>query len=152
MALVQMVMPKMGESIMEGTILNWLKKVGDRIEQDESVLEVATDKVDTEVPSTHAGVLKEILVEKGQVVAVGAPIAVISTGGDDDTASNKPSEVKQEVKETPKTPSTQTSTKSVSQEHAKPSSGKFYSPLVLNIAKQENISMSELEDIDGSGK
>src|SRR6478736_3780119 len=123
MALVQMVMPKMGESIMEGTILNWLKKVGDRIEQDESVLEVATDKVDTEVPSTHAGVLKEILVEKGQVVAVGAPIAIISTGGDDETSSSKPTESKQEVKETPKT--TETTVKKASTESSKHASGKF---------------------------
>src|SRR6476619_6696261 len=101
MALVEMVMPKMGESIMEGTILNWLKKVGDRIEQDESVLEVATDKVDTEVPSTHAGVLKEILVEKGQVIAVGAPIAIISTGGEETSSTTTP-EVKPTAKETVK--------------------------------------------------
>ena len=70
MAQIQMVMPKMGESIMEGTILNWLKKVGDRIEQDESILEVATDKVDTEVPSTHAGVVIQILAKEGDVVPI----------------------------------------------------------------------------------
>src|SRR6476660_307647 len=79
MAQAELIMPKMGESIMEATILKWLKKVGDKIEQDESVLEVATDKVDTEVPSTHSGILKEILVEKGQVVAIGAHIAIIAT-------------------------------------------------------------------------
>src|ERR1044071_5247628 len=79
MAQVELVMPKMGESIMEATILHWLKKPGDKIEQDESVLEVATDKVDTEVPSTHAGVLKEILAKEGDVVKVGAPIAVITS-------------------------------------------------------------------------
>jgi 2-oxoglutarate dehydrogenase E2 component (dihydrolipoamide succinyltransferase) len=77
MARVEMVMPKMGESIMEGTVLKWLKQVGDAIEQDESVLEVATDKVDTEVPAIHAGVLQEILVQEGEVVAVGAPIAIV---------------------------------------------------------------------------
>src|SRR6478735_4501797 len=82
MALVEMLMPKMGESIMEGTVLKWLKQVGDTIEQDESVLEVATDKVDTEVPAINAGVLKEILAQEGDVVAVGKPIAIISTGGD----------------------------------------------------------------------
>ena len=86
MALVKMIMPKMGESIMEGTILNWLKNVGDRIEQDESVLEVATDKVDTEVPATHAGILKEILAKKGDVVSVGTPIAIISTEQEDTSA------------------------------------------------------------------
>ncbi len=70
MALIEMVMPKMGESVMEGTILNWLKKVGDTIEQDEPVLEVATDKVDTEIPSTHAGILTEILAQVGEIIPV----------------------------------------------------------------------------------
>src|SRR5258708_2332648 len=86
MASVELIMPKMGESIMEATILSWLKKPGDKIEQDESVLEVATDKVDTEVPSTHAGVLKEILAKEGEIVKVGKPIAIIvteSTAGND---------------------------------------------------------------------
>ena len=79
MAKIEMVMPKMGESIMEGTILKWLKKVGDSIKQDEPVLEVATDKVDTEVPSLYAGVLKEILLPEGTVAAIGAVIAIIET-------------------------------------------------------------------------
>src|SRR6266516_4218479 len=79
MAQVELIMPKMGESIMEATILKWLKKPGDKIEQDESVLEVATDKVDTEVPSIHAGVLKEILAKEGEVVKVGKAIAIITT-------------------------------------------------------------------------
>src|SRR6185436_9107646 len=79
MASVELIMPKMGESIMEATILTWLKKPGDKIDQDESVLEVATDKVDTEVPSTHAGVLKEILAKEGEVVKVGKAIAIITT-------------------------------------------------------------------------
>src|SRR5215510_11173087 len=79
MAQAELSMPKMGESIMEATILKWLKKPGDKIEQDESVLEVATDKVDTEVPSTHAGVLQEILAKEGEVVQVGKPIAVLNS-------------------------------------------------------------------------
>nr|MCU0384121.1 2-oxo acid dehydrogenase subunit E2 [Cyclobacteriaceae bacterium] len=79
MANVELIMPKMGESIMEATILTWLKKPGDKIEQDESVLEVATDKVDTEVPSTHAGTLVEVLAKEGEVVKVGKAIAIIST-------------------------------------------------------------------------
>ena len=79
MAIVEMVMPKMGERIMEGTGLTWLKQEGDTIEADESVLEVATDKVDTEVPATHGGILKEILVKEGDVVPVGAAIAKIDT-------------------------------------------------------------------------
>src|SRR5512138_1346082 len=77
MAKVELIMPKMGESIMEATILTWLKKPGDKIEQDESVLEVATDKVDTEIPSVHAGILKEILAQEGETVKVGSPIAII---------------------------------------------------------------------------
>ena len=85
MASIEMTMPKMGESVMEGTILSWLKKVGDPIDEDESVLEVATDKVDTEIPSTHAGILKEILAQEGDVIQVGKPIAIIEllTEGDE---------------------------------------------------------------------
>ena len=78
MAQVELIMPKMGESITEATVLSWLKKPGDKIEQEESVLEVATDKVDTEIPSTHAGILKEILVQKGEIVLVGKPIAILT--------------------------------------------------------------------------
>ncbi len=148
-------MPKMGESIMEGTILNWLKNPGDRIERDESVLEVATDKVDTDVPATHSGILKEILAEKGQVVAVGTPIAIIETGEEEKEQSTpeevKPAESKPEVvKELPKE---QPAPKTVSTTPLeKPQSGRFYSPLVLNIARQENISMQELDTIPGTGK
>src|ERR1700709_2589924 len=91
MARVQLIMPKMGESITEATILTWLKKPGDKIEQDESVLEVATDKVDTEVPSTHAGILLEILAKEGDVVKVGKAIAIISpeTNGEKSPAAAK---------------------------------------------------------------
>lgn len=155
MALVEMVMPKMGESIMEGTILSWLKKVGDPIEQDESVLEVATDKVDTEVPSTHAGVLKEILANEGDVVEVGKPIAVISTDGADVSAPAKPeAEVVEKaealVAEAVEAHSTSAATPSPALE--KPTSGRFYSPLVLNIAREEGIPMAELEALPGTGK
>src|SRR5258708_12685822 len=104
-------MAKMGESIMEATILTWLKKPGDKIEQDESVLEVATDKVDTEVPSTHAGTLMEILAKEGEVVKVGKPIAILSTEVKEEAAPKvKPSasatkssagKMTKEVKEAP---------------------------------------------------
>src|SRR5258706_8999130 len=96
MAQAELIMPKMGESIMEATILKWLKKPGDKIEQDESVLEVATDKVDTEVPSTHAGVLKEILAKVGDVVKVGKPIAIITA----DSGAEKTKPTAPEVKTT----------------------------------------------------
>lgn len=145
----------MGESIMEGTILSWLKKVGDTIEQDESVLEVATDKVDTEVPSTHAGVLKEILANEGDVVEVGKPIAVISTDGADVPTPAKPeAEVIEKaealVAEAVQAHSASAATPVAAME--KPTSGRFYSPLVLNIAREEGIPMAELETMPGTGK
>ncbi len=157
MALIEMVMPKMGESIMEGTILNWLKKVGDNIAQDESVLEVATDKVDTEVPATHAGILKEILAKEGEVVAVGKAIAIISTGGDDDKPK-VPSTEQQAINTVITNHITEILT-SASALNSVPNPttadiilGRFYSPLVLNIAKQESISSSELDIIKGTGQ
>jgi 2-oxoglutarate dehydrogenase E2 component (dihydrolipoamide succinyltransferase) len=154
MALVDMVMPKMGESVMEGTILNWLKKPGDPIAQDEPVLEVATDKVDTEIPSTHAGTLHEILAKVGEVVQVGKPIARIATGPANDAAAPASDA-------TPDAPEAQAEALVASaaalvatpQEIlAEPATGRFYSPLVLNIARSENIPMPELERIPGSGK
>ncbi len=158
MALVEMVMPKMGESIMEGTILTWLKKVGDTIDQDESVLEVATDKVDTEVPATHAGVLIEILAQEGDVVGVGKAIAVITTEGNENGAT------KGAKKETRKKSSQIVEKKILSEAEviasvasnvkipARTDSGRFYSPLVRNIAEGENIPLIELENISGTGK
>jgi 2-oxoglutarate dehydrogenase E2 component (dihydrolipoamide succinyltransferase) len=155
MALVELVMPKMGESIMEATILTWLKKPGDKIEQDESVLEVATDKVDTEVPSTHAGVLKEILAKEGEVIKVGKPIAIITTDGDSSKSSDAPEAasvkaepVKQAVKETVVSAN---GANGVHHATDYKSSTKFYSPLVKNIAKEENIPVAELETISGTG-
>ena len=148
-------MPKMGESIMEATILSWLKKPGDKIEQDESVLEVATDKVDTEVPSTHAGVLKEILAKEGEVVKVGKPIAIITTdaavrSGTIPETTEPKKETKKSVKEVAEPVVTSTNGASHTAADFK-SSNRFYSPLVKNIAKEENISVTELEAIAGSG-
>jgi len=156
MAQVELIMPKMGESITEATILSWLKKPGDKIEQEESVLEVATDKVDTEIPSTHAGVLKEILVQKGELVQVGSPIAILTVDKEQAEASDTAP-----VAESPKVAS---SAKATAKEMGTPytngknhtlvdykSSSKFFSPLVKNIAKEENISVAELETIEGSG-
>jgi 2-oxoglutarate dehydrogenase E2 component (dihydrolipoamide succinyltransferase) len=157
MANVEMLMPKMGESIIEGTILTWLKKEGDFIEQDESVLEVATDKVDTEVPATHAGILKKILVKVGEVVAVGAPIAIIESVSDSTTISEKPiiepeySSSKEELLSL--SPAQTATVISTFPEAEKPGEDdRFYSPLVLSIAKEEKISKSELSTILGSGK
>lgn len=157
MANVEMLMPKMGESIIEGTILTWLKKEGDFIEQDESVLEVATDKVDTEVPATHAGILKKILVKVGEVVAVGAPIAIIESVSDSTPISEKPiiePEYSSSKEELLSLSLAQTATViSTFPEVEKPGEDdRFYSPLVLSIAKEEKISKSELSTILGSGK
>ncbi len=157
MALVEIIMPKMGESIMEATILTWLKKPGDKIEQDESLLEVATDKVDTEVPSTHAGILKEILAKDGDVVKVGSAIAVITTDSNDSKTASTPV-----ASEEPKKPQSQpqpapVATTSQSNGAGRPvvadfkSASRFYSPLVKNIAKEEHIPVAELETVPGSG-
>jgi 2-oxoglutarate dehydrogenase E2 component (dihydrolipoamide succinyltransferase) len=151
MAKVELIMPKMGESIMEATILKWLKKPGDKIEQDESVLEVATDKVDTEVPSTHEGILEEILAKEGEVVQVGKPIAVISTEKEASKAATPvaPVAAKADV------PHTLVETSGTNGVHHAPAdyknSSRFYSPLVKNIAREENISVAELETISGTG-
>ena len=162
MAQVEMVMPKMGESIMEATILSWLKKEGDRIEEDESVLEVATDKVDTEVPATHAGVLSKILAQEGEVVPVGQPIAIITTDAEEKAGSNGsaspavPEPAPQPVAEPEAVMETTTAapqaTPAAAPAKQATSDSRFYSPLVLNIAREENISMAELETVPGTGK
>ncbi len=147
-----MVMPKMGESIMEGTILKWLKKEGDNINEDESVLEVATDKVDTEIPSTCSGKILKILVKEGDIVKVGKPIAVIETS-EDTSPSNTNSfvdELEKEFKEI-KTDVLSSPQKTISNKEVK-NSDKFFSPLVLNIASRENISLNTLEQIKGTGE
>ena len=142
-------MPKMGESIMEATVLTWLKSEGDTIEADESVLEVATDKVDTEVPSTHGGVLTQILAQDGDVVPVGTPIAIITTDGDVEVPVSAPATETTTIQE--KQPVVAEASAIITT-LKKPVSGRFYSPLVMNIARQEAIDMAELEQIPGSGK
>jgi 2-oxoglutarate dehydrogenase E2 component (dihydrolipoamide succinyltransferase) len=159
MARVEMTMPKMGESIMEGTVLKWLKQVGDTIEQDESVLEVATDKVDTEVPAIYAGVLQEILVQEGQVVAVGAPIAVVETEAANAGASapaapaSNGSAPDAGVAEVPYLPSNDAAPAAQpALNGAEHQPGRFLSPLVLSIAREEGVSMADLEYLPGTGK
>jgi len=145
----QLVMPKMGESIAEATIIRWTKNEGDSISVDETVLEIATDKVDSEVPSPKAGKLIKRLFNEGDVVPVNAPIAIISLEGSAaasaPVSSAIPAEIKQAVEQTEKTIQQ-------TQETITPAPGnRFYSPLVLNIAKAENISMAVLETIAGTG-
>jgi 2-oxoglutarate dehydrogenase E2 component (dihydrolipoamide succinyltransferase) len=151
MASVEMLMPKMGESITEGTVIIWLKKEGDSIEQDESVLEVATDKVDTEVPSIHGGILKKILVKEGDVVAVGAPIAIIETSDSEaQAAPAAKSSPKKEVIQV--APSINTGLLVSTEEPNDTEDSRFYSPLVQSMAKEEQIPSIELSKIPGTGK
>ncbi len=162
MATIEMMMPKMGESVMEGTVLAWLKNVGDSIEEDESLLEVATDKVDTEIPSTHAGVIKEILAQEGDVVQVGKPVCVIETEGDesaqtsDDREAPKAeangSETVKQAEEILETAMATASAGGNGSSIPRTSAGRFYSPLVRSIAKSENISVAELDALPGSGQ
>ncbi len=166
MAQVELIMPKMGESIMEATILKWVKQVGDRVEEDETVLEIATDKVDSEVPSPVSGVLAKILYEEGDTVEIGKAIALIETEGEI-PAEAAPAPAAQETAtpaaKAPATngspqpsPAPQAAVATTAATHTSPSrfgaSGRFYSPLVRNIAKQENISAEELEQIPGTGQ
>ncbi len=173
MADFNLIMPKMGESIMEATILRWLKKPGDMVALDETILEIATDKVDSEIPSPVAGRLEKILFEENAVVPVGTAIAVIATeakAGDSKSNGTPPPPVKQTPPTPPPVPKVQ---EPVFQE--KPSvreleipyvpvatanqksltansSGRFYSPLVRNIAVSEGIPQQELDTISGSGQ
>jgi len=151
MARFELKLPKMGESVAEATITNWLKEVGDKIEADEAVLEIATDKVDSEVPSEVSGILVEQLFGKDDLVQVGQTIAIIETEGDapavkaveEQAFAAEVAEIENTieiVKDTFTTPKDFTA------------SDKFFSPLVKNIAKEEGISIAELESIAGSGK
>jgi 2-oxoglutarate dehydrogenase E2 component (dihydrolipoamide succinyltransferase) len=150
MARFELKLPKMGESVAEATITNWLKKVGETIEMDEAVLEIATDKVDSEVPSEVSGTLVEILFNVDDVVQVGQTIAIIETEGGAVAAT---SEVKSEA---PVALAEVVKTVEAAIETSAPAdfsgSDKFFSPLVKNMAKAEGISLAELETIAGSGK
>ncbi len=169
MATVDLVMPKLGESIMEATILKWHKQPGESIKMDETLLEIATDKVDSEVPSTAAGVVEEILFKVNDVVPIGTIIARIKTSVDSrqsDTQSTVQSTVdsRQPVASQPAVSNQSTAdsrqhaeeaviveTIERKQSSANGSSNRFYSPLVLNIAASEGVSMTELENIPGTG-
>ncbi len=151
MAKIDMVMPQMGESIAEGTILKWLKKVGDKIERDETILEISTDKVDSEIPAPATGVLAKILVEEGKTVGVGTPIAVIETEAAAAAGGNGKAE--QAAEPAPAAPAMAAEAPAAAAGGEVVRAGtRFYSPLVREIAKQENISMAELEAIPGSGE
>lgn len=151
MAKFELKLPKMGESVAEATITNWLKEVGEKIEEDEAVLEIATDKVDSEVPSEVEGTLVEKLFGPDDVVKVGQTIAIIETDGDAPAPAPSSSEDKEEVNtQQAEDMVNQAREAVVSQDFS--SSDRFYSPLVKNIAQEENIGLNELESIQGTGK
>ena len=154
MARFELKLPKMGESVAEATITAWLKEVGDTVELDEAIVEIATDKVDSEVPSEVEGTLVEILFEKDAVVEVGQTIAVIETDGGDFVATEPAPKVEvapQEVEQVEKT--VEAAIEITNTPISKNSdSGKFFSPLVRKIAETEGVSMQELEKLAGSGK
>lgn len=168
-ATVDVVMPKMGESIVEGTIISWHKKPGDRVEMDETLLEIATDKVDTEVPSPAAGVVKELLANEGDTVEVGTPIAVIATEAEAGEAAPSPGAVPAAEPARPEAaapaaaaeevqrPSGNGAVQAPAVQEAGPiprkdSDGRFLSPLVRSIAEKEGVSVHELETVQGTGR
>ncbi|MCM8568196.1 2-oxo acid dehydrogenase subunit E2 [Gramella jeungdoensis] len=153
MAKFELKLPKMGESVAEATITSWLKEVGDTIEMDEPVLEIATDKVDSEVPSEVDGKLVEKLFEADDVVQVGQTIAIIETDAEvEETADIDTEDEPAEAAEVEETVEQAKATASPSTEEDYSDSSRFYSPLVKNIAKEEGISLEELEKIEGTGK
>ncbi len=148
-------MPKLGESITEATITKWLKNVGDNIEMDAAILEIATDKVDSEIPSPVEGIMEQRFFNEGDVVAVETIIAIINTGQEQSTtqAASAPNTETPLVALPATTLLAQSSVETISVEPPKKSShsGRFFSPLVRTIAKEENITIEELEQIPGSG-
>ncbi len=170
---VEVVMPKMGESITEGTVIAWYKDIGDRVQVDETLLEIGTDKVDTEVPSPAAGILAEKLVEEGETVEVGTVIALLGAEAgavesadteapDEPTEADAAGEVAEEDVPDPELSSTPPSGDGAVSDsevadadeeiQRRDADGRFYSPLVRSIAKEEGLRMSELESIEGSGR
>ncbi|MCW9705431.1 2-oxoglutarate dehydrogenase, E2 component, dihydrolipoamide succinyltransferase [Fodinibius salsisoli] len=155
---VEVQMPKMGESVMEGTVIEWVKSVGDRVEEDETLLEISTDKVDSEVPSPQAGILVETLAEEGETIEVGQTIAIIATGKAAAGASasaeqeSTPTADSSEEEEAPASAVSSSTSDNGAEPQRIGSDGRFYSPLVRSIAKEEGISQQELENIEGSGQ
>jgi 2-oxoglutarate dehydrogenase E2 component (dihydrolipoamide succinyltransferase) len=160
MALVNIIMPKLGESIMEATVLKWHKQVGDVVALDETLLDIATDKVDSEVPSTTTGILEEILCKENDVISIGSVIGRIRTSAPEPTVVSTPSVAP--VQSAQNSPSANGSTQKQEDIRVpfqpsevsvpnKQDNGRFFSPLVMNIASREGIPFSELEYIKGSG-
>ena len=153
---LDIVMPKLGESVTEGTVVRWLKQEGDEVARDEPILEISTDKIDTDIPCITDGVLKKILVQEGETVEVGQVLGILEVGGNDEGDTTP--EIETEVD-----PVSAVGTSGVPVAAARPSDGtddaptrasrdQFYSPLVRSIARREGISVEELDGLDGSGR
>lgn len=160
MAQFELIMPKMGESIMEATILKWVKNVGDQVELDETIVEIATDKVDSEVPSPVAGKVVQVLFGENDTVPIGKVIALIETASGATETKASPALAEAAPHANGQSPtavsnssngSSNSNSPAIPQPLSKGDSNRFYSPLVRNIAQQENISLQELENIAGSG-
>ena len=151
----EVVMPKMGESIVEGTIIEWKKKVGEHISKDETLLEISTDKVDSEIPSPHEGTIIEILFAQNDTVSVGEVIAIIGEEGEE--LEKKQVTTNDESDEAVEKSISNEKDENITNVHVQENnsdnrkSNRFFSPLVKSIAKKENIKLSELEELDGSG-
>ena len=166
MGLVELTMPALGEGIIEATVLKWLKNVGETIEEEEPILEIATDKVDSEVPSTVSGTIKELRFKENDIAKIGDTIAIIETAGENDTAAGKKEQAvneetvlnKEETELAAAVPYVPSAAHSENRaapslhSNAGESNSGFYSPLVLSIAKEEGISAGELSKIPGTGK
>jgi 2-oxoglutarate dehydrogenase E2 component (dihydrolipoamide succinyltransferase) len=152
MAEKPILVPKMGESIAEATVIRWLKNVGERVEKDEPIVEIATDKVDNEIPSTEEGILTKQLFQDGDIVKVGEPIAMISSDSSAAVVNNAAPVLQNETTAAVEIIEKQISQVAAVNQPVKISSeGRFYSPLVMNIASQEGISGEELSSISGTG-
>lgn len=152
MATFEIIMPKLGESVIEATITKWLKNPGDMVEEDDALVEIATDKVDSEIPSPVEGKLVKLLYNEGDVVPVGVPIALISLDGED-AAVEPEAPAHESSAPAEKTEAVETNeTNAVTEAGSDSKPSRFYSPLVKSIAKEEGIGLKELESIEGSGK
>ncbi len=158
---MNIVMPRLGESVEEGTVIRWLKQVGDPVERDESVVEITTDKIDTDIPAIAGGVLREIRVAEGTTVAIGEVIGVIDTGDEEDAGSGEAAAAAEDQAEdsgaAPETIEADERTPAAADGGdggplRRKRSERFYSPLVLRIAREERIDMATLESLEGTGK
>lgn len=154
--IIEIAMPKMGESVMEGTIIKWYKKIGETVKKDETLFEISTDKVDTEIPSPEEGTLTEILVDEQQTVEVGTVVARLSSKSFDVTSAKieipkQPSKVVEEIK-VQKIETESSAKTDIDSVDKKKISSRFYSPLVLSIARQESVTFEELEKLNGTGQ